>query len=896
METQLFYEQLLRDQPEYVQQLVKGFFHNNLVGQALTLPSGTLLANNALCRILGYTVEELVQYPRSHFIAKEDKEMAQHIFEQLIGGEQAEIQSNLHLVRKDGQMIWVEFFATAHRQSENEPCQIMVSIIDNTEKQQKELELERFRNLVQTFMDASSDRIFIKDDQFRFVLVNQAVTQARGLQKSDYLNRTDFDIMSEEEAKNRRRNDLEVLKQNHLMIWEEPVGNRIIETRKFPVILETGKTGVGGFARDITEDVKRRERLEKISETNRIVNRCMTDEFQTVEEQLDYAIEEAKRLTGSQFALVYSYHESKGELQLQQYSDKSLLNCSLDVRSSSLPVDEAGFLGEAIRERHPILVPDYACSPFAEGIMQWYSPIVNCMSVPLFDRQKIVAVIGLLNKTDAYTEADISVIQALMNGVWIAIQKKAKEKETEALLARLEAMFNHHGAVMYLVEAETGRFVDVNPACLAFYGYSYEEMLQMHIYDINALGKSMSDELRQYTREHTHGRFMTKHRLKNGELRTVDLFSCNMVQEGKELIFTILFDVTEQETANQQVHYLAYHDHLTGLYNRRFFEETYANMMASGNQYPIGILMGDINGLKMFNDTYGHLKGDEAICNLITRLKEHLGPRHLLSRIGGDEFSIIVPKASDNEVRSLVYHLEEVLDADNESQPNNDLGISFGYSMQRHPQDPLDRLFKEAEAFMYHRKYFSSRSFRSRAIQAIMETLFSKSDREKKHSERVSYISECIAKALNLEKEVVEKIRVAGLLHDIGKIGVDENLLNKPDKLSREEWELMKLHSSKGANILSNTMEFHEMAHWIIAHHERVDGQGYPNHLSEEQIPLASRIIAVADAYEAMTTAKPYREALTEEEAVEELRKGAGAHWDTTIVNVFIEQVIPLLH
>lgn len=896
METQLFYEQLLRDQPEYVQQLVKGFFHNNLVGLALTLPSGTLLANNALCRILGYTVEELVQYPWSHFIAEEDKEMAQHIFEKLIRGEQAEIQSNLHLVRKDGQRIWVEFFATAHRQSENESGQIMVSIIDNTEKQQKELELERFRNLVQTFMDASSDRIFIKDDQFRFVLVNQAVTQARGLQKSDYLNHTDFDIMAKEEAENRRRNDIEVLKQNRLIIWEEPAGDRIIETRKFPVILETGKTGVGGFARDITEDAKRREMIEKTSETNRIINRCMTDEFHTVEEQLTYAIEEAKRLTGSQFAIVFSYKEANEELQLQQYSDKDLINCSLDVRSSSLSLDEAGFLGEAIRERHPILVPEYASSPFAEGILQWCSPIVNCMSVPLFDQQRIVAVIGLLNKTGDYTEADISVIQALMNGVWIAIQKKAKEKETEALLSRLEAMFNRHGAVMYLVEAETGRFVDVNPACLAFYGYSFEEMLQLHIYDINAQGKSMSDELRQYTREHTHGRFMTKHRLKNGELRMVDLFSCSMVQEGKELLFTILFDVTEQETANQQVHYLAYHDHLTGLYNRRFFEETYANMTASGNQYPIGILMGDINGLKMYNDTYGHLKGDEAICTLITRLKEHLGPRHLLSRIGGDEFAIIVPKALDNEVRSLVYHLEEVLDADNESQPPSDLGISFGYSIQQHPQDPLDRLFKEAEAFMYHRKYFSSRSFRSRAIQAIMETLFSKSDRERKHSERVSYLSECIAKAMNLEKEVVEKIRVAGLLHDIGKIGIDENLLNKPDKLSREEWELMKLHSSKGANILSNTMEFHEMAHWIIAHHERVDGQGYPNHLSEEQIPLASRIIAVADAYEAMTTAKPYREALTEQEAIEELRKGAGTHWDTTIVNVFIEQVIDLLH
>lgn len=896
MEIQLYYEQLLRDQPGYVQQLLKGFFHNTMVGQALMLPSGTLLANHALCRILGYTVEELVRHPWSSFVAEEDQAKAQAIFAQLMSGEKTEMENDLHLVKKDGSVIWVEFYASAHRLNPEEPYQIMVTIIDNTEKRQREDELERYRNLVQTFMDASSDRIFLKDDQFRFVLVNQTTAKTRGLQKNDYINHTDFDLMPQKEAQNRRRNDEEVLKHNRLMIWEESVGDQIIETRKFPVVLETGKTGVGGFGRDITQEVQQREMIRKMSEANRIINRCMTDDFRSVDEQLEYAIEEAKRLTDSQFGFIYTYNETKQELQLQQYTDKGMASCMLGPKKSCCSLNEAGLWGEAVRQRKTLVVDDYATSPLKKELPQGHLSVVNFMSIPLFDRQKIVAVIGLANKAGAYSESDISVIQALMNGVRIAILKKVKEKETEALLTRLEAMFNRHGAVMYLLEAETGRFVDANPACLAFYGYTHEEILKMYIYDINAMGKTLSDEYRKYTREHKQGRFMAKHKLKSGELRSVDMFSCSMIQDGKELLFTILFDVTEQEIANQQVHYLAYHDHLTGLYNRRFFEETYANMLVSGSQYPIGILIGDINGLKMYNDTYGHLKGDEAMCHLIARLKEHLEPRHLLARIGGDEFAIIMPKASESEVRTMVYHLEEVLDAEKEGQPLNDLGISFGYSMQRHPQDPLDRLFKEAEAFMYHRKYFSSRSFRSRAIQAIMETLFSKSDRERKHSERVSHISERIAKAMKLDPDTVDKIRVAGLLHDIGKIGVDEILLNKPDKLDREEWEMVKLHSSKGANILSNTMEFHEMAHWIIAHHERVDGQGYPNHLAQEQIPLASRIIAVADAYEAMTTPKPYREALTGDEAVEELLKGAGSHWDAGVVEIFIQHVFRKLN
>ncbi|MPM65675.1 Cyclic di-GMP phosphodiesterase response regulator RpfG [bioreactor metagenome] len=145
---------------------------------------------------------------------------------------------------------------------------------------------------------------------------------------------------------------------------------------------------------------------------------------------------------------------------------------------------------------------------------------------------------------------------------------------------------------------------------------------------------------------------------------------------------------------------------------------------------------------------------------------------------------------------------------------------------------------------------------------------------------------------MKLHQDTVNKIRVAGMLHDIGKIGIDESVLNKPAKLDADEWELMKLHSAKGAKILGNTVEFHQIAEWVLQHHERIDGKGYPNQVKGNEIPLAARIISVADAYDAMTNERPYQKAMSPEEARKVLLTGAGTQWDSKVVDILLEQVV----
>ncbi len=215
--------------------------------------------------------------------------------------------------------------------------------------------------------------------------------------------------------------------------------------------------------------------------------------------------------------------------------------------------------------------------------------------------------------------------------------------------------------------------------------------------------------------------------------------------------------------------------------------------------------------------------------------------------------------------------------------------ISWGYALQKEPEDTLDSLDKEAEAFMYNRKFYSNRSLKSKTVNTIMQMLFTKSEREKEHSDRVGLLSQAIARHMQLSNEEVNRIRVAGFLHDIGKIGIDETILNKKGKLDASEWEIMKMHPVKSAGILDKTHEYQDISDIVISHHERYDGKGYPGKFKGEDIPLEARIIAVADTYDAITNDRPYRKPLEKNAAIEEMKRSAGTQLDPKIVSALIE-------
>ncbi|MGD9910411.1 MAG: HD domain-containing phosphohydrolase [Candidatus Izemoplasmatales bacterium] len=348
-------------------------------------------------------------------------------------------------------------------------------------------------------------------------------------------------------------------------------------------------------------------------------------------------------------------------------------------------------------------------------------------------------------------------------------------------------------------------------------------------------------------------------------------------------------DVTKQVEDEQKLVFLSEHDYLTSLYNRMYFEEKLSSYDRA-EYYPLSIVMADVNGLKMINDSFGHSTGDEILISTAKILSQHARSRGIAARLGGDEFVIIMPRCDEDEIESLIVDMQS---ASNEPGEHLlPLSVSYGYATKRYVHEKMSLILKRAEDDMYRHKITESSSMRSKSVDLILNALFAKSPREMNHSKRVSEICERIAKELYTNQNDINQIRIAGLLHDIGKIGIDEHILNKNGKLTVEEFNEVKKHSEIGYRILSSVNEFSELSRYVLEHHEKNDGTGYPNGLYDKQISKQAKIISVADAYDAMTSDRTYRKGLSVDEAVDELLRYTNTQFDQEIVKVFVEKVL----
>jgi diguanylate cyclase (GGDEF)-like protein/PAS domain S-box-containing protein len=351
----------------------------------------------------------------------------------------------------------------------------------------------------------------------------------------------------------------------------------------------------------------------------------------------------------------------------------------------------------------------------------------------------------------------------------------------------------------------------------------------------------------------------------------------------------IISDVTERKLAEREISYLSYHDYLTGLNNRRYYEEELMRLDTPQN-LPITMIMADVNGLKLINDSFGHAMGDELLKKAARLIQEASPKGSLVARLGGDEFVIVLPQTDIFQGVDIINLMKEK--TGHEKIGAFDISISYGYETKELQEQNIQEIYKRAEDDMYRHKLYESASIKSKTIELIMNTLYEKSSREMQHSRRVGDLCRLIASEMQLEKDTINQIGVAGLMHDIGKMGIDETILNKEGKLNFEEWMEIQRHPEIGYRILSSANEFSEMSRHVFEHHERWDGKGYPKKLKGEEISLQARIIGVADAYDAMTCDRSYRKGLSEMEAINELRRCAGSQFDPMIVSVLIDKVL----
>ena len=343
-------------------------------------------------------------------------------------------------------------------------------------------------------------------------------------------------------------------------------------------------------------------------------------------------------------------------------------------------------------------------------------------------------------------------------------------------------------------------------------------------------------------------------------------------------------DVTEKRKYEENLRELGYKDTLTGLYNRRYYEEK-LKLLDNESNYPITLVMGDINGLKLINDAFGHDAGDELLISAARVIKNTCRETDLVARIGGDEFVVTMPSTTEEEAERIISKIHQKLKLI--SIESIQLSISFGIKTKYNGEEDIQETYRAAEDLMYREKLLEIPSMRSGAIETILNTLYEKDKNSELHSRTVSLLCEKIAKASGMSRQNIAETKTAGLLHDIGKIIISLSIINKEGKLTKSEYTTMKTHSEIGFRILNSTSDMRGISNIVLCHHERWDGKGYPRGIKAEEIPLKARIITIADAYDAMTSERTYRDTISKEDALKEIIANSGTQFDPKLVKIF---------
>jgi diguanylate cyclase (GGDEF)-like protein len=373
-----------------------------------------------------------------------------------------------------------------------------------------------------------------------------------------------------------------------------------------------------------------------------------------------------------------------------------------------------------------------------------------------------------------------------------------------------------------------------------------------------------------------------------GPLSGIGMSSIGMLVASLALLF---LGSTTLRSSQRELAAAARTDSLTGLGNRRkLMADLESQLQSASIVDPRLLVLFDLNGFKSYNDRFGHAAGDALLARLALKLADKAQGRGLAYRMGGDEFCVVAAVRHDEEP-AFVAQLTESLTENGEG-----FAISAACGSVFMPAETKEALeaLRIADGRMYMKKQGGRPSAGRQIKDVLLSVLFERSTELATHVGRVGEMAGRVAEAMGLQGQLLEQIMQAAELHDVGKMAIPEAILNKPGPLSDAEWEFMHKHTLIGEKILSAAPASAGAARLVRSSHERHDGTGYPDGLAAEDIPLGARIVAVCDAYEAMTSDRPYRTKMTPEEAAAELRACADSQFDPNVVQVFLETCLSL--
>ncbi len=457
---------------------------------------------------------------------------------------------------------------------------------------------------------------------------------------------------------------------------------------------------------------------------------------------------------------------------------------------------------------------------------------------------------------------------------------------------KAEELFRHafdEAPIGMALVAPDGRFLRVNRALAELTGYEESDLLHRSfqqithpddlLSDLDQMEQVLRGELRSYRMEKRYVR-------RDGSLLWV-MLSVSLIRDtdGTPLHFVSqVEEIGDRKRQEAELERMANFDPLTGLGNRRKLMADLERLLADARGEPFGLAIFDLNGFKTYNDLFGHPAGDTMLSRLAQALNATLADEGVGYRIGGDEFCVI----AHGDLESVFARASVALSAKGDW-----FSIESAYGHVLVPTEARDvsSALQVADGRLYARKGTARRTAPQQARDALMQVLVEQDPLLFEHASRVARLAESSARLLGLDEEEVWHVRIAAELHDVGKSAVPELLLDKPGVLDETEWSFIRRHTLIGERIVGAAPALSRVGLLIRSSHERLDGNGYPDGLAGEDIPLGARIVAVADAFDAMTSDRPYARARSVDWAVEELRRCAGAQFDSRVVEAFIDAV-----
>ena len=479
------------------------------------------------------------------------------------------------------------------------------------------------------------------------------------------------------------------------------------------------------------------------------------------------------------------------------------------------------------------------------------------------------------------------------NKVICFIRDMTEQKNTEKRLRESEERYREILASIeegYYEADLAGKIIYFNDRLPGMVGYSREEFMGMSYKKIyNRPEKVFQTFHRVYLTGEPVKDLTLDLIKKNGDTVYVG-FSVSLIYDkaGQKVGFRGLArDITERIRFEQRLKFLGMHDQLTGLYNRAFFEEEMQRLSQS-REYPIALITADLDDFKLVNDSYGHEAGDWLLKVAAAVLSKAVRGDDVLARVGGDEFAVILKKTSEKGAEKIATRMRESLEEYNQQHNDLPLGISIGLAVALNAEKSLHEVFRHADDLMYRDKLNRSTKARNKSIQALLATLDERDYITQGHSQRLEDLCRKMGEKVKLPSSQLSDLALLSQVHDLGKVGIPDSILFKQGPLAIEEWNVMSLHPEKGYRIAINSSDLFEVAELILKHHEKWDGTGYPLQLQGEDIPIECRILVIVDAYDSMTNDRPHSKGRSKEEALEEIKRSAGKHFDPWLVEIFL--------